>query len=80
MKKNTLTLIIFILLGLLLGSIAAHVLSGVKQLSFLTESTMISWQPRANLDVISYDLKLQVKLSVMSILGLVASIWIYRKL
>ncbi|MFD2612565.1 DUF4321 domain-containing protein [Paenibacillus gansuensis] len=80
MKKNTWTLLIFLLLGLIVGSIAAHLLSSVEEISFLTKATPLTWQPRANLDVISYDLRITVKISLLSIAGLAASFWIYRRL
>lgn len=80
MKKNTLVLIIFLLIGLISGSIVANLISSVDALTILTKSTTISWQPQADFDVIKYSFAIQVKLSLLSILGLVAALWIYRKI
>ena len=80
MKKNTLTFILFLLLGLLAGSIIAQLLEPVKALSFLTKSAQLIWQPKADLQILKYDLYFQVKLNLIGILGLIFAIWIYRKL
>ena len=80
MKKNTWTLIIFLLLGLLTGSLVAELLSPVPALQFLTKSAQITWEPRADLNILKYDLSLQVKINLASILGLCLAFWIYRKL
>jgi hypothetical protein len=80
MKKNTFSLIVFILLGLLAGSIVSQLLEPVQGISFLTKSAQIIWQPKADLQILKYDLYFQVKLNLISIIGLVCAIWIYRKL
>jgi hypothetical protein len=80
MKKTNLTLIVFLILGLLAGTIIAQLLTPVQALSFLTKSTEISWWPKADLQIVKYDLHFQVKLNLISIFGLIAAIWIYRKL
>lgn len=80
MKKNTWTLLVFLLIGLIIGSIIAHLLAPVKEITFMTKGTVLSWEPKADLDVISYDLKIKVKISLFSILGLIASFWIYRRI
>ncbi|MVO99688.1 MULTISPECIES: DUF4321 domain-containing protein [Paenibacillus] len=79
MKKNGFTLILFLIIGLIVGIITGQLLAPVKALSFLTQSTSIVWQPRADLQVISYDINLQIKLNLCSILGLAAAFWLYRK-
>jgi len=80
MKKNTLTLIIFLIIGLLAGSIVGELLAPVKMLSFLTNSAQIIWEPSADLNIVKYDLYFQVKLNLISLIGMVAAIWAYRKL
>ncbi|GIP31360.1 DUF4321 domain-containing protein [Paenibacillus sp. J2TS4] len=80
MKKNTLTLILFLLIGLIAGAIITQLLAPVQALSFLTKSADIVWQPKADLQIIKYDLYFQIKLNLVSILGIVLAIWIYRKL
>ena len=80
MKKNALTLVVFLVAGLLLGSILGDLLSGVNGLAFLTKTSQITWKPAADLNVIRYDVTLEVKLNLISIIGLVAAFWLYRKL
>jgi hypothetical protein len=80
MKKNTLTLILFILIGLLAASIISRLLEPVDGLAFLLKTSDISWQPRADLQFLKYDFSFQVKLNLISLLGIVGAVWIYRKL
>jgi len=80
MKKNNFTLIIFLVTGLLLGTIFSQLVSNVPWLSFLSKSAEINWQPRADLQVIQYDLQFTVRLNLASILGLAAAFLMYRKL
>ncbi len=80
MKKSNLALVVVLIVGLLTGIIVGELLSPVQGLSFLTKSAQISWEPKADLQVIKYDLSLRVKLNLCSILGLVGAFLIYRKL
>lgn len=80
MKKNNWILVLFLLIGMLTGSLLAHVLQDISVLSFLTQAKDISWEPKADLDILKYDLKIQVKLSLLSVVGLVAGFWLYRRL
>jgi H+/Cl- antiporter ClcA len=79
MKKNNFTLVIFLLIGLLAGTLLGHLVSGVSWLAFLTKSTTIEWAPRANLQVIQYDLHFWIRFNLASFLGLIAAFWMYRK-
>lgn len=80
MKKNTFTLILILIVGLVAGSLVGQLLSSVPALSFLTVSKELSWQPKADLLVLRYDLDLHIRLNLIGILGLAAAVWIYRKL
>jgi Domain of unknown function (DUF4321) len=80
MKKNGWILLLFVVLGLLAGTLAARWLKEVPGLSFLTRPMSVSWSPAADLAVIRYDLKLQIDLTLMSIVGAGAAIWLYRKM
>ncbi|WP_213412944.1 DUF4321 domain-containing protein [Xylanibacillus composti] len=80
MKKNTFTLLFFLAIGLLVATIISELLTPVRALSFLTKSAAITWEPKANFQVIQYDLYIQVKLNLISIFGLIAAFWFYRKL
>ncbi|WP_199618536.1 DUF4321 domain-containing protein [Paenibacillus alkalitolerans] len=80
MKKNNLTLIVVLLAGLLTGTILAELLSDVPALSFLTKSAEIRWEPKADLQVVRYDLKFAVRLNLASVLGLAGAFLVYRKM
>jgi hypothetical protein len=78
MPKNTIVLIILLVIGLLFGSIIGEILS--PWLPFLATGKAISWEPKADLDILKYDFYIQVKLNLASLLGLVLSFWIFRKI
>jgi len=80
MKKNFWMLLLFILLGLLTGALVAHWLQSVPGLAFLTNTSDIVWKPAADLLVVSYDLSIRIELSLLSIVGLILAIWLYRKM
>jgi uncharacterized membrane protein YqaE (UPF0057 family) len=80
MKKNGWILLLLVILGLLAGSLAAKWLQDVPSISFLTRPMPVSWSPAADLSVIRYDLKLHIQLTLLSIAGAAAAIWIYRKM
>lgn len=80
LKKNTFTLIIFLIFGLITGIIIGQLLAPVPALGFLTKSVTISWQPKADLQVVKYDIDLLVKLNLCIILGLIGAYLLYRKI
>lgn len=80
MKKNNLTLIVVLLAGLLTGTILAQLVADVPALSFLSKSAEIRWEPKADLQVVRYDVKFAVTLNLASVLGLVAAFLVYRKM
>ncbi|RAP77860.1 DUF4321 domain-containing protein [Paenibacillus montanisoli] len=80
MKKNIWVLLLFILIGLLTGALASRWLSQVPGLSFLTKTSPVVWSPAADLLVLSYSFTLKIELSLLSIIGLIIAIWLYRKL
>jgi len=79
MKKSKWTLILFVILGLLGGSLVAYWLDAVPGLSFLTHSISSTWSPAFDLHVISFNLSLQININLLSILGMIIAIWLYRK-
>jgi hypothetical protein len=80
MKKNGWILLLFIVLGLLAGSLVALWLLDVSGLTFLTRAIKASWSPAADLSVISYSLNLKVNFSLLSVIGAIVAIWLYRKM
>jgi len=79
MKKNGWVLFLFILLGLLAGALVAEWLSAVPGISFLTKPITATWSPSIDLFVLSFDLTFDLKISLFSIIGAIAAIWIYRR-
>ncbi|WP_243767241.1 DUF4321 domain-containing protein [Paenibacillus agricola] len=69
-----------LIIGLVAGSLVGQLLVSVPALSFLTKSVNLSWEPKADLLVIKYDLQFQMKLNLISLLGLIAAFWVYRKM
>lgn len=80
MKKNKWTLLLLLLLGLLAGSLVSYWLEAVPGLSFLTNAITTSWSPSFDFHVISLNLTLNINISLLSIIGMLAAIWWYRKL
>ena len=79
MKHRYGLLILFLIIGLLAGSLVAHLLSSIKAIEFLTKALTLSWSPKANLDFLMYEFDIRVKISLLSILGMIGAIWIYRR-
>jgi hypothetical protein len=67
-------------LGLLAGTIIAELLAPVSSLAFLTKSAQMNWHPKADLQILKYDLDIQVKLNLISFLCAIGAIWIYRRM
>lgn len=80
MKKNGWILLLFIVLGLLAGALVAQWLEPVAGVSFLTKAIQGSWSPSVNLYVLSFDLSVDFKISLLSIIGVVVALWLYRKI
>ncbi|MCY9510714.1 DUF4321 domain-containing protein [Paenibacillus larvae] len=80
MKKNTFTLVLVLIIGLITGIIVGEWLESINGPAILTRSVDITWQPKGDFLVIQYDILLRIKLNLCSILGLVGAFLIYRKL
>jgi hypothetical protein len=80
MKKNAWILLLFIFLGMLAGALVAIWLKEVPNLTFLTRAIKVNWSPAADLSVISYSLNLSVNFSLLSVIGAIVAIWLYRKM
>ncbi|MHA6533578.1 DUF4321 domain-containing protein [Paenibacillus sp. BAC0078] len=79
-KKNVGILLLFLILGWLAGAWIAKLLEPVRALSFLTTSTVLKWSPQADLDIISYDITIHLKLCLLSLAGIIIALWLYRRL
>ncbi|MFC5650079.1 DUF4321 domain-containing protein [Paenibacillus solisilvae] len=80
MKKNFWMLLLFIVIGLLTGALVSRWLAPVSGLSFLTKTSEVTWKPSADLLVFSYNITLRIDLSLLSMIGVILAIWIYRKM
>ncbi|MDQ0061279.1 DUF4321 domain-containing protein [Paenibacillus harenae] len=80
MKKNGWILLIFIILGLLAGALVARWLTPVPGISFLTNPLEAKWSPAIDLYVLSFNLSIHLQVSMLSIIGAVIAIWLYRKI
>lgn len=79
MKKNGWILLLFILLGMLAGTLVAHWLQDAEALKFLTRSLPVNWSPSADLVVFKFDLHFEAHISLLSVIGAALAIWAYRK-
>jgi hypothetical protein len=80
MRKNGWVLFLFVILGLVAGTLVSHWLNQVPGLSFLTRPLDVSWSPAFDFVAVSFAMTLQVSLTLLSIAGAIAAIWLYRKL
>ena len=80
MKKNRWLLVLFVVIGLVAGSLVARSLEQVPALDFLTDTMPLVWSPAADLAVVAFDLTIRFNISLLSILGVVLAIWLYRRL
>ncbi|WP_058302217.1 DUF4321 domain-containing protein [Gorillibacterium timonense] len=80
MKKTNLTLTLFLILGLMTGLILTELLASVKGIGFLTNAAEIYWHPKADFQVLKYDINLTIRLNLLCIAGMVGAFLIYRKL
>lgn len=80
MRKSKWTFVLFLILGLVAAAILTQLIVSVPSLTFLTKSAELKWQPKADLQVIKYEIALQIKLNLLSILGIASAIWLHRKL
>ena len=80
MRKNGLVLLLFVILGLVAGTLISRWLQEVPGLSFLTRPLEVFWSPSFDFVAISFDMRLGISLTLLSIAGAIAAIWLYRKL
>lgn len=80
MKKNGWVLLLLIVLGLLAGALVARWLEPVQGISFLTKPLEAAWSPALDLYVLSLDLSVTLKISLMSIIGAIVAILAYRRM
>jgi hypothetical protein len=79
-KKNNLTLVIFLLVGLLAGTIVGDLLSSFEFLQTIFQNYNLSWNPSANLIFIDFNLAVTFHVNLLSFIGLACGFWMHRKL
>ncbi len=72
---------LILLVGLTIGTIAGDLLGNAfQQLAWLARAKFISWNPAGDFAIVKYNLSLQVKLNLASLIGLGFAYWISKKL
>ncbi|QAY65159.1 DUF4321 domain-containing protein [Paenibacillus protaetiae] len=80
MKKNGWVLLLFIILGLIAGALAARSLANIAGISFLSKSLQMTLSPAVDLYVLQFNMTVHLDISLLSLIGIIAALWIYRKL
>lgn len=80
-EKSTLVLIIFVLCGLVIGGLLGELTKSVSWLSWLSYGQQFGLANPITLDlgVVELTLGLMFKINVSSIIGIIISVFIYRK-
>lgn len=81
--KNSLTFILFLMTGIVLGGLLGEASQGIPYLSFLNYSKSFGISPDRPfiLDfwIIKMVLGIEFRLSVAAIIGIISSVYIYKK-
>ena len=80
-EKSTLVLIIFVLCGIVIGGLIGELTAGVSWLNWLSYGQQFGLASPITLDlgVVQITFGLMFKINVSSIIGIILSIFIYRK-
>ena len=79
MKRSNFLLMVYLLLGLIAGSLLGKILPQYEGLQFLVKSMDIAWHPAVNLDFLQLDFRLALKLHLLNFLGMIVAFWLYRR-
>jgi hypothetical protein len=79
-KKNGWILLLLLLIGLIGGSLVSRWLEAVPGLDFLTKAYNVSGSTAADLLAFNYNIHFGLNVSLLSIVGAVLAIWVYRKM
>ncbi|WP_040950138.1 DUF4321 domain-containing protein [Gorillibacterium massiliense] len=80
MKKSGLMFAVFLILGIITGAVLTAVLDPVQGISFLTRSAVINWKPSADLNVLTFNINITIRMNLLSVACMITSIWLYRKM
>lgn len=79
--KGTLVLIIFILCGLVIGGLIGQLTQGISWLNWLSYGQTFGIQNPVSLDlgVVKLTFAIMFNINISSIIGIILSIFVYRK-
>lgn len=81
--KNNWALFLLILLGIVVGSVASHLTKDIKYLGWLNYGTDFAIGDKVvslDLAVIVIRFGIQIKITIGSVIGAIASVFIYKKI
>lgn len=85
--KNYWALFLLILLGIVVGSFLGHLTKGINALNWLDYGTNIAFGDSKNSNALTVDLGviliyfgLRIKITIASVIGAAAAVFIYKKL
>ena len=77
--KNGWFLLLFIMIGIVLGGLIAESTAGIESLSWLSYGNTFGWTALViNLGVLVITFALQIKITIASIIGVILAIIIYK--
>ncbi len=79
--KNAWVLVLFILCGIVVGGFIGYYLSGFKYLAWLDYGTEFGLKKpfELQLGILDFTFGFNVKINIASVIGLVASLFLYRR-
>jgi len=78
-NKSTVVLVILLVVGLLLGNILGEVLSNLG-VPYIFDSVEVRWSPSGDLVVLAWDINILARINLASVLGLILTFYIFRRL
>ncbi len=82
MKKSSITFVLILISGLVIGGLIGDTLGGIPFLAWLNYGKQIGLNPPLSLDLSFFTLQFgaTIKLNIAGIIGMVLAIIIYKKL
>lgn len=79
-KKSGWLFALFLTIGVVLGGFLGTYFADIKYLSWLNFGESFQFNPAFDLRIIKFNMDLIINLNIASIIGIIASIFAYRKL
>lgn len=77
--QSKIVLLVLLVIGLLLGGIIGDILHKLG-IPYVFESREIRWHPGGDFIILVWDIDIVLRINLASVLGLIASFWIYRRM